>query len=140
MCDVFIEIEYVNLYLLDVLFSFGLLTSSEKPYLDNYMQAVEQVVKNTLESDKQLTKHVRFDPAFAPFVQEYSKDTSYQDAANRPHVKRVLVVAAIPVFLSNGISIQNAREGVCQGLQQAMQNGSFILMAKRGVNKSPSKN
>ena len=138
---------------LDVLFSFGLLTSSERPYLDNYMGAVEEVVQETLATavakanemgstpaankEEKLTKllaeHVHYDARFGPFVQEYSKDPTYHDPANRPNVQRVLVIAAIPIFLTNGISIKQARQGVCAGLQASMQNGHFIAIAKRGV-------
>ena len=136
---------------LDVLFSFGLLTSSDQPYLDNYMDAVEQVVQETLrqatvaaettrsfrnrqpatEVQKLLAAHVRYDARFGPFVQEYSKDATYRDPANRPNVQRILVVAAIPIFLTNGISIKQARQGICAGLQTSMQSGHFIALAKQ---------
>ena len=136
---------------LDVLFSFGLLTSSDQPYLDNYMDAVEQVVQETLRQatvaaettrsfrnrqpatdlQKLLAAHVRYDARFGPFVQEYSKDATYRDPANRPNVQRILVVAAIPIFLTNGISIKQARQGICAGLQTSMQSGHFIALAKQ---------
>eukprot|EP00522_Entomoneis_paludosa_P015787 CAMPEP_0172454800 /NCGR_PEP_ID=MMETSP1065-20121228/11686_1 /TAXON_ID=265537 /ORGANISM="Amphiprora paludosa, Strain CCMP125" /LENGTH=498 /DNA_ID=CAMNT_0013207195 /DNA_START=14 /DNA_END=1510 /DNA_ORIENTATION=+ len=125
---------------LDVLFSFGLLTSSEKPYLDNYMNAVEYVVQSTLVKasksrvDKrlELAANVKYDPAYGPFVQEYAKDDTYVDVQQRPNVQRILVIAAIPLFLTSDISIKRAREGICTGLQTSMRNGEFIALAKRG--------
>ena len=56
---------------------------------------------------------------------------TYKDASGRGNVRRVLVIAAIPVFLSNGISIREARHGVCQGLQGAIMKGDFIRLAKQ---------
>ena len=117
---------------LDVLFSFGLLTSSAKPYLDNYMGAVEEVVKATLQSNDDLRTHCWYDPGYGPFVQEYTTDEHWQDPQQRPNVRRILVIAAIPIFLTNGISIRKAREGVCAGLQKTMKNGEFVAIAKRG--------
>jgi len=117
---------------LDVLFSFGLLTSSEKPFLDNYMGAVEEVVKGTIAGNKSLKTHCRYDPGYGPFVQEFTTDKSYTDPLSRPNVRRILVIAAIPIFLTNGISIKEAREGICSGLQKTMKNGEFVQIAKRG--------
>mmetsp|Transcript_18002 Transcript_18002/g.48991 ORF Transcript_18002/g.48991 Transcript_18002/m.48991 type:complete len:407 (-) Transcript_18002:89-1309(-) len=125
---------------LDVLFSFGLLTSSEQPFLDHYMSAVETVVKDTIAHHEQTKtkfgQNVKYDPSFGPFVQEYAKDQNYHDKAQRDHVQRIVVIAAIPVFITTDISIQGARQGVCKGLQQAMQTGEFIAIAKK---QQPSK-
>lgn len=46
-------------------------------------------------------------------------------------MRRLLVIAAIPVFLTNGISVKEAREAVCLGLQGAINSGDFIRLAKK---------
>ena len=55
----------------------------------------------------------------------------YKDPSGRGNVRRLLVIAAIPIFLTNGISVKEAREGVCIGLQSAINSGDFIRLAKR---------
>jgi len=55
---------------------------------------------------------------------------SWVDPCGRSHVKRVVVVAAVPVFLKNGISISEARDGVVTGLQQAIESGNFVKLAR----------
>mmetsp|Transcript_1410 Transcript_1410/g.1916 ORF Transcript_1410/g.1916 Transcript_1410/m.1916 type:complete len:167 (+) Transcript_1410:99-599(+) len=117
---------------LDVLFSFGLLTYSENPNLENYMTAVDKVVKTTIRENELLTTYCWYDPGYGPCVQDHTTDDSYEDPRNRPNVRRILVIAAIPIFLINGISIREAREGICDGLQKTLQNGELVLIAKRG--------
>jgi hypothetical protein len=59
----------------DVLFSFGLVTSSEKPNFDCYMIAVNKVMQSILASDKDLRKRVRYNTFRGPRVREYSFDS-----------------------------------------------------------------
>lgn len=59
-----------------------------------------------------------------------SATDSYKDPSGRGNVRRLLVIAAIPIFLTNGISIKEAREHVCVGLQGAIGSGEFIRLAK----------
>lgn len=141
---------------LDVNFSFGLITTSEKPLLDTYMLAVEEVVRNTLKERTHLSQRVTYNPTFCPFVQDCSNDGTslaqflsanllhtnltlplperriadhYVDAEGRANVRRVLVTASVPVFLSNGVSISVARDAVVSGLQQAIHSGKFLELA-----------
>ena len=64
---------------------------------------------------------------------------SYKDPSGRGNVRRLLVIAAIPIFLTNGISVKQAREGVCYGLQGAINSGEFIRLAKTSRSKSKRK-
>jgi len=59
---------------LDVNFSFGLITLATKPLLDSYMLAVDEVVRDTLESNAHLAHHITYNPKFGPFVQDCSDD------------------------------------------------------------------
>ena len=59
---------------LDVLFSFGLLTSSDRPVFTNYMDAVERIVLRTCDKTPTLTGRVRYDSVYPPYVQEYKTD------------------------------------------------------------------
>ena len=59
---------------LDVLFSFGLLTTSEKPTFTNYLLAVEDIVQRTLLDQPTIAQTVSYDKEFGPFVQEYNTD------------------------------------------------------------------
>jgi hypothetical protein len=61
------------------------------------------------------------------------------DPKGRDHVRRVVVIAAIPVFLSNGISIRTARESICAGLQGAIVSGEFVYLAKTTFNQKKQK-
>jgi hypothetical protein len=51
----------------------------------------------------------------------------------------MVVIAAIPVFLSNGISIRTARESICAGLQGAIVSGEFVYLAKTTFNQKKQK-
>jgi len=115
---------------LDILFSFGLLTASNEPVFTNYMTAVETIVKRTVMNDATLSEYVWYDPVYPPFVQEYKTDDRYKDKSGRGNVRRLLVIASIPIFITNGISVKEAREGVCLGLQSAINSGDFIRLAK----------
>jgi hypothetical protein len=57
----------------------------------------------------------------------------YVDAEGRANVRRVLVTASVPVFLSNGVSISVARDAVVAGLQQAIHSGKFLELALGSV-------
>jgi hypothetical protein len=59
---------------LDVLFSFGLLTTSKKPSFTNYLLAVEDIVQRLLIDKPDVAKFVSYDKEFGPFVQEYNQD------------------------------------------------------------------
>jgi hypothetical protein len=50
-------------------------------------------------------------------------------------IRRLLVIAAIPIFLTQGTSVKEAREGVCTGLQAAINSGDFIRIAKAHAGK-----
>lgn len=63
-----------NVVRLDVLFSFGLLTSSDKPVFTNYMDAVEKIAKKTVSTDDKINEFVWYDPVYPPFVQDYKTD------------------------------------------------------------------
>jgi hypothetical protein len=56
---------------------------------------------------------------------------TFQDRKNRPNVKRVLVITAVPVFMTNGISINHTRDGVIAGLSSAIASGKFLSMAQQ---------
>ena len=60
----------------------------------------------------------------------------YNDKSGRGNVRRLLVIAAIPIFITNGISVKEAREGVCLGLQGAINSGDFIRLAKAARSQS----
>ena len=62
---------------LDVLFSFGLLTSSNNPVFTNYMTAVETIVERTVMNNATLAEYVWYDPVYPPFVQDYKTDGKY---------------------------------------------------------------
>lgn len=59
---------------LDVLFSFGLVTSSVKPVFNGYLQAVEEIVQATLEKNTELLEHCTYDPMFGPYVKDCIPD------------------------------------------------------------------
>lgn len=59
---------------LDVNFSFGLLTTSSNPILDNYMLAVEETVQQALLANPNLAIHVSYNARFGPFVEECQWD------------------------------------------------------------------
>jgi hypothetical protein len=62
---------------------------------------------------------------FAPMHVE-----TFQDRKGRPHVKRVVVVTAVPVFMTNGISINHTRDGIIAGLSTAIESGRFLSLAQ----------
>jgi hypothetical protein len=59
---------------LDVLFSFGLVTSKNEPSLAGYLIATEDIIKETLQQNAELSEHVSYDSMFGPFVQECTVD------------------------------------------------------------------
>lgn len=63
-----------NIVRLDVLFSFGLLTSSDQPVFTNYMNAVEEIAKKTVANNPAISEFVWYDPVYPPFVQDYKTD------------------------------------------------------------------
>ena len=60
-----------------VLFSFGLVTSSQHPKFDRYMNAVSKILQSMLSFDKKLSSMVQFDPTNGPRVKEYSFDRKW---------------------------------------------------------------
>lgn len=59
---------------LDVLFSFGLVTTKEKPSFAGYLVATEDIVKDTLDQNAELSEHVSYDAIYGPFVRECTVD------------------------------------------------------------------
>lgn len=59
---------------------------------------------------------------------------SYQDTNKKRgnKVTRMLVTAAIPVFMSGSISVNEARDGIIAGLQESIQSGRFLSLAQSG--------
>ena len=142
---------------LEVLFSFGLLTSSDRADFSNYLNAVETIVMHTCARDPTLTKLVWYDPAYPVYVKQSKTDgkckastetrthlvikrfrslsvfcasESYSHPSGRKDVQRLLVISAIPVFLKKGISIRQTRLAICQSVQAAMVSGEFIQLVK----------
>jgi len=64
---------------LDVDFSFGLISTKEKPSFEHYMNAVEEVVQGALKDtpNSELKHHLSYDPMYAPFVQNVQNDGMY---------------------------------------------------------------
>jgi hypothetical protein len=58
---------------------------------------------------------------------------TYQDRKNRPNVKRVVVITAVPVFMTNGVSINHTRDGIIAGLSSAIASGKFLSMAQDSI-------
>jgi hypothetical protein len=58
---------------------------------------------------------------------------TFQDQKNRPNVKRVVVITAVPVFMTNGISINHTRDGIIAGLSSAIASGKFLSMAQDSI-------
>jgi hypothetical protein len=114
---------------LDVSFSFGLLTSTYSPILDSYMLAVERIVKTFLAANPETQEHVYFDPSCSPFIISREWDESYADNLGRSDVKRVLVTAAVPVFLVND-DADGPRRDILSLLQEAIKSGEFRSIAK----------
>jgi hypothetical protein len=59
---------------LDVLFSFGLVTTKKEPSFAGYLVATEDIIKETLQQNAELSEHVSYDSMYGPFVQECSVD------------------------------------------------------------------
>jgi hypothetical protein len=59
---------------LDVLFSFGLVTTKKEPSFAGYLVATEDIIKETLQQNAELSEHVTYDAMYGPFVQECSVD------------------------------------------------------------------
>jgi hypothetical protein len=59
---------------LDVLFSFGLVTTKTEPSLAGYLGATEDIIKETLQQNTELAEHVSYDSMYGPFVQECTVD------------------------------------------------------------------
>jgi hypothetical protein len=59
---------------LDVLFSFGLVTAKKKPSFAGYLAATEDIIKETLQENAELSEHVSYDSMYGPFVQECTVD------------------------------------------------------------------
>jgi hypothetical protein len=59
---------------LDVLFSFGLVTTKDEPSFAGYLVATEDIIKETLEQNAELSEHVSYDSMYGPFVQECTVD------------------------------------------------------------------
>jgi hypothetical protein len=115
---------------LDVLFSFGLVTAEAQPLLNLYMQAVEEIVRNCLAGDTTLAHFVSYNPEFTPFVKDTAWDDAFTSASGRTDAKRMLVTAAVPVFLRNGISVVKARDAIVAYLQRAVASGDFLTLAR----------
>jgi hypothetical protein len=59
---------------LDVLFSFGLVTTKKEPSFAGYLVATEDIIKETLDQNAELSEHVSYDSMYGPFVQECTVD------------------------------------------------------------------
>jgi hypothetical protein len=59
---------------LDVLFSFGLVTTKDEPSFAGYLVATEDIIKETLQQNTELSEHVSYDSMYGPFVQECTVD------------------------------------------------------------------
>jgi hypothetical protein len=66
--------EHSNTIRLDVKFSFGVISSREKPELSGYMQAVEQEVQSWLRQSSDAAHDVLFDGNHAPYVKDIQVD------------------------------------------------------------------
>ena len=118
---------------LDVLVSFGLLTSSENPELSGYLRAVERIVQSKLAASSSLQQQkVEYDPEFKPYIKTSEWDATYTDPSGRTDVKRQLVVAGVPVFMPDDSAIDSVRDTIVSGLQQAIGSGEFVELALGG--------
>lgn len=114
---------------LDVNFSFGLITATTTPCLDGYMAAVEKVIQSYAETDAGLENNVTYNPSYGPFVVEIDWDDSYIDPFNRRGVRRALISASAPVFLTGG-SIHDVRDEIIAALQSNINSGGFLKAAR----------
>jgi hypothetical protein len=62
---------------LDVLFSFGLVTAKKEPSFGGYLTATEDIIKETLQENAELSEHVSYDAMYGPFVQECTVDGKF---------------------------------------------------------------
>jgi len=114
---------------LDVNFSFGLITATTTPCLDGYMAAVEQVIQAYAETDAGLENNVTYNASYGPSVVEIDWDDSYTDPFHRRGVRRALISASAPVFLTVG-SIHDVRDEIIAALQSNINSGGFLKAAR----------
>lgn len=108
---------------MDVEFRFGLLFSDYIPNVDKYMSATAEIVGSI--------PSVFYNPAFGPFVRDVQEDSSFMPPHGQTGSKKCIVRASVPVFVMPGGDTSKAQAQVWTGLRDAIDNGTFLDLAKR---------
>jgi hypothetical protein len=108
---------------LDVDFSFSLLFSDFMPNVDKYMAATSEIASSI--------QSVMYNSAFGPFVRDVQEDTSFVAPAALAGAKKCVVRATVPVFIMPGADVAGSRNEVWRALRAAIEDGSFLEIAKR---------
>jgi hypothetical protein len=115
---------------LDVLISFGLVTSSENPILDGYVKAAGQIVQWRLTENSDLGRSVTYNTDVPAFIKKSNWDDFYVDSSGRSDVRRCVAVAAIPLFLTNGFPVDTVKDDIVRSLQHSIHSGEFVELAQ----------
>jgi len=124
--------RYQNLDRVNVQFSFGLLASQRNfPALaDNYMQVAAEVVERALmENGGYMAERIVFDRSNPPYVVSVDKEREdhYKSSygVGGRSTERVMVTAAVPIFVKSGVNAREARAFIVDALAAAMRRGMF---------------
>ncbi|GKY99952.1 hypothetical protein MPSEU_000948800 [Mayamaea pseudoterrestris] len=106
-------------------FSFGVITTAQKPEMQGYMQAVAREIKELFVQSHDALLDASYDVNCQPFVKDIACDENYS-AGRDDGVHRFLITAAVPIFATCN-DIVSAKKIVIQRLQVALQSGRFLL-------------
>jgi len=136
---------------LDVNFTFGVVVSGkdvgsdDRPVLDGYMMAVEEVVQQAISDDSFLAEHASYNPTFGPFVQECQWDGEFSLRLLTDSQCQVLffvpfslLLGFVPMF-SSSLSNLSRSDGPSQRETRFGNCGGSCFLAERYLrpNRSP---